>query len=109
MTCSSLGSIAKALCRRPLSDLIFQNSRNSLQQIHGPRKRLAAGLNAPLKLNIMLIVVPLNTGVASAGGDARDVLDPSLDALYLTSSFRGTLSNTRDIANKVCTNCSCGI
>jgi len=70
----------------------------------------ARGLNAPLKLNIVLVVVPLNTGVAPSGGDASVMfITSSLDAHYLTSSFRGTLSNTRDIANKVCTNCSCGM
>jgi hypothetical protein len=74
------------------------------------RKHGARGLNAPLKLNIVSVLVPLNTGVASAGDDARVMfVTSSLDALYLTSSFRGTLSNTRDIANKVCTNCSCAM
>jgi len=70
----------------------------------------ARGLNAPLELNIVLVLVPLNTGVASAGDDARVMfVTSSLDALYLISSFRGTSSNTRDIANKVCTNCSCAM
>jgi hypothetical protein len=76
----------------------------------GRAKTLARGLSAPLKLSIVLVIVPLNTGVALADGDARViVITSSLDAHYLTSSFRGTLSNTRDIANKVCTNCSCGM
>jgi len=56
------------------------------------------GLNAPLKLNIVLVVVPQNTGVASAGGDARVMFaTSSLDGLYLTSSFRGTCA-TRGIS-----------
>jgi len=51
----------------------------------------ARGLSAPLKVNIVLVLVPLNTGVASAGDDARVMfVTSSLAALYLTSSFRGT-------------------
>ncbi len=51
----------------------------------------ARELSAPLKVNIVLVLVPLNTGVASAGDDARVMfVTSSLDALYLTSFFRGT-------------------
>jgi len=44
-----------------------------------------------LKPTIVLVLVPLNTGVASAGDDACVMfVISSLDALYLISSFRGT-------------------
>jgi hypothetical protein len=77
---------------------MFRIAEYCFNQSMGREDTVARGLNAPLKLNIVLVVVPLNTGVASAGGDARVMFVTfSLDALYLISSFRGTCA-TRGIS-----------